>query len=194
MQMTAWSLPCDERAKVRGAFLELDTQHKGVIQLRDLKRILEERFQTPDSEAMMIVDAFQAIDTDKDGEVHYSDFLAAMMFSPRLAPTDKTIEDTFRRFDMRGKGTVGKSDLCQVLGDSALAHEAFAEVQQGSAQKIASVELARYIREEKASSQTRPEHCSSAEERDRVGVEYGYIRVGCLPFWRHEQRTAYGGA
>merc|ERR1712187_687765 len=44
MMMLAWSLTNDERAELREAFLEIDTEGTGVISLAELKEVIEAHF------------------------------------------------------------------------------------------------------------------------------------------------------
>merc|ERR1712194_800860 len=49
MEMMAWSLTKEERAKVREYFLAMDQNHQGTIMLWELKSILQ-KFCVPDEE------------------------------------------------------------------------------------------------------------------------------------------------
>merc|ERR1712217_957052 len=61
--------------------------------------------------------AFQALDTNHSDEIHYSEFLAAMM-SSRIQMHDDLLKQTFKRFDTQNHGYITGADLKQVLGDS----------------------------------------------------------------------------
>jgi len=84
LEMMAWSLSNDERAKVRDYFIMMDKSQQGTITLPELKEVLIEKFHITDAETAEI---FHALDTNSDEEIHYSDFLAAMV-TTRIAVHD----------------------------------------------------------------------------------------------------------
>merc|ERR1719221_639994 len=114
MSMMAWSLTNDERAQVQDAFLEMDKSHGGTITLGDFKKILEDQFDMPDSD---VKNAFHALDIAHTEEIHYSDFLAAMV-STRIQLHDDLLRQTFRRFDNHNTGYITSRDLEEILGQS----------------------------------------------------------------------------
>merc|ERR1712151_32004 len=114
MQMMAWSLSNEERKEVRDAFLEMDKSGTGVIKLTELRCVLQERFHVEDGEINKV---FQALDSNHDDEIEYSEFLAAMM-TCRLHAHDELLEATFKRFDKDNSGFITLSDLQKVFGPS----------------------------------------------------------------------------
>ncbi|CAK0800295.1 unnamed protein product, partial [Prorocentrum cordatum] len=58
--------------------------------------------------------AFASLDTNHE-EIHYSEFLAAMV-SSRIQVHDDLLKQTFKRFDTHNHGYITKDDLRQVLG------------------------------------------------------------------------------
>merc|ERR1712217_676905 len=50
-------------------------------------------------------------------EIHYSEFLAAMV-STRIRVHDNLIREAFRRFDADGSGFIDRNDLKHLVGDS----------------------------------------------------------------------------
>jgi len=121
MQMMAWSLPLDERRKLRYTFLAMDKTCTGVLNLSELHDFLVASSLGQD-EVDMVLRAFDELDTDHDGDVHYSDFLAAMM-CPRLKlPDDDVLHDAFRRFDTEHRGYLTQRQLEDMLG-GRLEHE-----------------------------------------------------------------------
>jgi calcium-dependent protein kinase len=113
MSVMAWSLTNDERASVREAFLEMDTENRGAITLVQFKQVMEERFHIDDDR---VVASFQALDQSHTEEIHYSDFLAAMVAS-RIKLHDELLAQTFRRFDIDNTGFITKANLVEILGD-----------------------------------------------------------------------------
>jgi calcium-dependent protein kinase len=114
MSMMAWSLTNDERKQVRDAFIELDTDRSGTISIHEFKKVLEERFHIDDAHVMA---AFESLDTSHMDEIHYSDFLAAMV-SSRIQLHDDLLKQTFKRFDTQNQGYITKESLRQVLGET----------------------------------------------------------------------------
>jgi len=114
MSMMAWTLSNDERAEVRNAFMELDTDKSGTITMYELKRVLAERVSITDSQVLQI---FNALDSNNKEEVNYSDFLAAMMAS-RIAMHDDVVVAAFKRFDVDKSGYITVGDLLQVMGST----------------------------------------------------------------------------
>ncbi|CAL1159112.1 unnamed protein product, partial [Cladocopium goreaui] len=95
LQVMAWSLSNSEMAEVREAFMELDQDKKGTIQLHELRTVLEDRFDITDEETRKI---FAALDASNHEEVKYSEFLAAMM-SSRIEIHEDLVRTAFKRFD-----------------------------------------------------------------------------------------------
>jgi serine/threonine protein kinase len=114
MNMMAWSLTNDERATVRDAFLEMDTDRSGTISLSEFKKVMLDKFHVDDEQASA---AFEAIDYNQQDEIHYSEFLAAMA-SCRIQMHDDLIKNTFKRFDVDSSGHITKDNLKSVLGDT----------------------------------------------------------------------------
>mmetsp|Transcript_111660 Transcript_111660/g.346472 ORF Transcript_111660/g.346472 Transcript_111660/m.346472 type:complete len:530 (-) Transcript_111660:203-1792(-) len=114
LEMMAWSLSNDERKNVREYFIKMDKNKQGTITLGELKSVLVEQFKVPDAEACQI---FNALDSNHDEEIHYSDFLAAMV-STRIALHDDLLRATFNRFDKDSSGYITSENLKEVIGDA----------------------------------------------------------------------------
>lgn len=113
MEMIAWSLSSDERAQVYDHFVSLDTTRKGTITLAELRKALRGRC-TSEAE---IQGVFTALDSNGDREIHYSDFLAAMV-SVKITLHDELLAAAFDRFDADGSGCITNDDLREVLGET----------------------------------------------------------------------------
>lgn len=114
LEMMAWSLSNEERAKVREYFVLMDKNHHGTITLAELKEVMVNKFHIPDEETREI---FHALDSNHDDTVHYADFLAAMV-STRIALHDDLLKATFKKFDTDDSGYITIANLKEVLGDS----------------------------------------------------------------------------
>jgi len=113
MNMMAWSLTNEERAQVRDAFIEMDTDRSGTININEFKKVMESKFHIDCEHASA---AFEAIDYNNQEEIHYSEFLAAMA-ATRIKMHDDLIQKTFHRFDVDNSGFITRENLKQVLGD-----------------------------------------------------------------------------
>jgi len=142
MQLMAWSLTAEERAEVRGAFLELDSSKTGIIKLSELKQVLEAKFHVTEDEAAQV---FNALDTNHDHEINYSEFLAAMV-SSRIALHDDLIKETFRRFDAENAGYITQEALTQILGEDIDVKHVMAQIDQNHDNKISHAEFIAYLR------------------------------------------------
>lgn len=114
LYMIAWSLSNDECAKVEENFKALDEGHRGVITFDTLKKVMVDKFHLSYSEMLK---AFQALDSNHDQEIHYSDFLAAMLAYNEIKMSDEHLYEAFRKFDRHDTGLITADDLREVLGD-----------------------------------------------------------------------------
>merc|ERR1712183_1148553 len=96
MFMMAWSLTNAERAKVRDLFLEMDKSNQGTITLGEFKSVLKDKVDMGDER---LAEAFEALDVSNTEEIHYTEFLAAMV-STRIQLNDDLLKDAFQRFDV----------------------------------------------------------------------------------------------
>merc|ERR1719235_2859566 len=62
------------------------------------------------------MEIFDALDTNHDDEIHYNDFLAAMV-STRIAVHDDLLKQAFRKFDLDNTGYITVDNLKEVLGE-----------------------------------------------------------------------------
>eukprot|EP00930_Biecheleria_cincta_P090288 TRINITY_DN79639_c0_g1_i1.p1 TRINITY_DN79639_c0_g1~~TRINITY_DN79639_c0_g1_i1.p1 ORF type:complete len:245 (-),score=57.16 TRINITY_DN79639_c0_g1_i1:87-761(-) len=116
LNMCAWSLTNEQRAKMRQAFIAIDTDHTGTISLAELKEALETNGLATLAKSEELVFALQL------EQIDYSDFLAAMLTS-RISAHESTIRNAFRRFDRDSNGVITSSELRAVLGRSHKSHE-----------------------------------------------------------------------
>jgi calcium-dependent protein kinase len=114
MSVMAWSLTNEERAKVRDMFIAMDKNKKGTITVYELKEVLTTKFAIQDDQIKPI---FDALDTSQNDEIHYTEFLAAMV-STRIAMHDDLLKETFKRFDVDNSGYITVENLKVVLGES----------------------------------------------------------------------------
>lgn len=113
MEMMAWSLSNEERAQVREYFISMDKSQQGTITLSELKDVMVNKFHISDAETAEI---FKSMDTNHDEEIHYADFLAAMM-TTRIAVHDDLLKQAFKKFDTDNSGFITVANLREVLGE-----------------------------------------------------------------------------
>jgi len=114
LSVMAWSLTNEERSVVRDAFIKIDEERNGTVKLSEFKHLIMDQFQVADEMAMQ---AFHALDTNQDDEIHYSDFLAAIIPS-RIRLHEDLLKTAFHRFDIDNSGSINCDDLKVVLGDT----------------------------------------------------------------------------
>lgn len=114
LEMMAWSLSNADRAQVRKHFIALDRSQQGTIKLGDLKQVLTQQFDISNEETLQI---FDALNSNHDEEIHYSDFLAAMV-NTRISIHDHLLQATFKKFDVDSSGYITAPNLRDVLGET----------------------------------------------------------------------------
>jgi calcium-dependent protein kinase len=110
--LMTWSLAPAEHAYVREAFRMLDQRNTGVIHLDDFIKALAQ-FGVPEQDCCT---TFGALDVNGNGQVDYSEFLAAMMTS-QLPIDDDLLKKTFGRFDGDHDGFISLDELNEIIGD-----------------------------------------------------------------------------
>lgn len=113
MVVMAWCLSNSERAKVRQKFISLDLNHEGTITLAEFRESLIEKFHLSDDETVRI---FKALDANRDGEIYYSNFLAAML-DARIVMHEKLVRAAFRRLEAEKSGFITLESLQQAIGE-----------------------------------------------------------------------------
>jgi calcium-dependent protein kinase len=111
--MMAWSLFHDERVQVANYYFALDANKDGHITRNELHKALQDKFGVDDEELQRMLNA---MDSNKDGEIHYSDFLAAMV-STKIELEDGTLMTTFQKFDTDRTGYITVKNLRGIFGN-----------------------------------------------------------------------------
>jgi calcium-dependent protein kinase len=96
----------------QGAFLDLDLTGSGTISRESFERHLLER--DPDLDENVIAKTFSRLDVHKNGDIHYSEFLAAYD-QIALAENDDAISRAFSMFDTDKSGFITKENLEEVF-------------------------------------------------------------------------------
>jgi len=127
MHMMAWSLTNKEQHQVRKAFIDMDINRTGVITTSEFKRVFKERFQISGPQ---VTQAFKALDANHQDEIHYTEFLAAMVSSQihKIQIHEERLQATFKRFDTDGTRYITEHNLQTMLGDSCSPNRASAMI------------------------------------------------------------------
>jgi calcium-dependent protein kinase len=110
----AWLLTSKETEQVRQEFLAIDTDRQGTISLGELRDLMVRKFLVAEID---VVNIFNAIDANHDDEIHYSEFLAAML-STKIEMHDKLLDSAFRNFDKDLSGYITVDNLQDAFGNT----------------------------------------------------------------------------
>jgi calcium-dependent protein kinase len=114
MEIVAWSLSTEECAQVNEQFISLDETHHGGISMQSLKKAMTTLGVEDEAEIRLV---FDSLDLHHDREIHYSDFLAAMV-ATKIPLNDELITSAFKHFDEDECGYITAQSLRNVLGDT----------------------------------------------------------------------------
>ena len=109
------SIRIDSLHELSELFITLDTSQNGTITLLDLKKALESMDSEKHLDDKTIEQLFRGVDVDSSGQIHYHEFLAAIVESQGLISMEHLAE-AFDRIDKDKKGYISKSDLKELLG------------------------------------------------------------------------------
>jgi len=141
LQMAAWSLSNEERAKVRSHFLAMDTSGQGVITFVDFRRAMADAGY----KGHQLQELFDALASSKSLGLQYSEFLAAMV-STKIDLSDDLLRSTFRRFDVEGCGHLTSESLRRVLGEKEDVEAFVSDADQVNNGQISLPEFATHLR------------------------------------------------
>jgi len=91
---------------------------------------------------------FEALDSNNDEEIHYSDFLAAMV-NTQIAMHDDLLRTAFKKFDTDRSGHITVKNLKEVLGatfEGKSVKELLTEADQLKDNRISYAEFVSYLR------------------------------------------------
>ena len=103
---------------LRDSFRAMDITNCGIINIEQVKKAikLDDKISHIDENQnnKLIEKIFARIDVDKDGEINYSEFLAATV-DKKVALTKANLRFAFHHFDTDNEGYITKNDLKEVF-------------------------------------------------------------------------------
>jgi Ca2+-binding EF-hand superfamily protein len=106
----AWCLTAEERETIKDAFLAMDVSKSGTIHLWEMRQVLMDRGVSAQESSFF----FETLNMERNTELGYSDFLAAMCAS-RITLREHHVKETFRRFDCDNSGRITYDNLHDVF-------------------------------------------------------------------------------
>ncbi|MCQ2817976.1 MAG: protein kinase, partial [archaeon] len=100
----------DDISHLREQFLAFDTDHNGSISYDELQYQLRKLNISRDE----LYRLFRLVDTDKSGEIDYSEFIAATLDTKKDI-REAYLRDAFLKFDQDGSGKISKEEMMKVL-------------------------------------------------------------------------------
>lgn len=91
-------------------FFKLDKNKDGYITLKELREGMKSE---PNIEE--IADILKGVDTDKNGVINYTEFIAATLDQKELLSSESWIRDAFQLFDKNNDGTIDQGELRSTL-------------------------------------------------------------------------------
>jgi len=146
LQMLGWCLASEDLATLNESFMSLDAEQHGTLTLKGLTPVLMNKLGVSDEAVVQQI--LQSLDYNHDQQIHYSDFLAAVVGS-QIGFKDELLSSAFRRFDVDNTGYITSRSLQAVLGnkvDSATVEAYIAEVAQTKTGRIDFSAFAAYMR------------------------------------------------
>mmetsp|Transcript_28970 Transcript_28970/g.83083 ORF Transcript_28970/g.83083 Transcript_28970/m.83083 type:complete len:555 (-) Transcript_28970:107-1771(-) len=158
LSMIAWSLSTGDLAELSEQFLLFDQDCGGTISLQELKDALGKFVGIESAEAEEI---FGCLDADRNEEVEYSEFLAALL--PGVVKVcEDSLRRAFRRFDADGDGHISCEELGCALGDREEVECALREADTSGDGRLDYDEFLAFIQ------RSEPELCSESKPLESV--------------------------
>jgi calcium-dependent protein kinase len=176
LNLMAWSLTNEERNMVRDAFIAIDEDRSGTIRLGELQHALETKL---DVTSERIRTLFRALDKGRHDEVHYSEFLAAMVCT-QIEITDELLTETFKRFDKDNSGYITEDNLQDVLGDTYPGVDVTSLIREADSThdgRISYQEFKRFLTEQQRPSKRNGNAGNGKKLKAQQAVDHGEIRT-----------------
>jgi calcium-dependent protein kinase len=99
----------DQIKTLKEIFLTLDINNDGFLTFQEFKKGCEKLDKNIDFE-----DLFSSLDNDKNGKIHYTEFLAGTIDKHIYLKNERLFE-AFKKFDKDGSGKISKNEVIQVI-------------------------------------------------------------------------------
>lgn len=91
-------------------FFNIDKNNDGYITLKELKEAMKGRLSEDELQNIL-----RAVDTDKNGAINYTEFIAATLKSD-VYQDNKNIQNAFEMLDKDGNGYIEEKELAEIIG------------------------------------------------------------------------------
>lgn len=135
--MMAWTLSNKHHAQVRDSFLAIDVDNDGSISPADLRQAMQDNLLVPAEDTEELLAAFEG------QNIHYSDFLAAMI-SSCIDLDDELLKSTFSKFDVGDAGYIDSQALRGVLGDTFEGQKIELLIDEADAEKCGKIDYTQF--------------------------------------------------
>lgn len=113
LQAVARKMTMEEAEQIQTAFVEMDTDHTGLVSYKEMKRFLGRLYPEGDIQKL-----FQNIDVDASGKINYTEFLAACM-AVNGSLSIQRLREAFDTLDTDDSGRIDLDNLIQLMGEEA---------------------------------------------------------------------------
>jgi len=100
----------DEIENLKNIFISLDKNGDGVLSFDEIKEGLSKL----NLSANELEEIFKSVDTDKNGFINYSEFLASTI-DKKIYLKEEKLYDAFRAFDKDNSGKLSKTEVKEIL-------------------------------------------------------------------------------
>jgi len=114
LSIMAHHITSPDLEEIRNSFLALDTDKSGTITFDNLRDAIHGQFDLSEPELKEI---FECINMNHDQEIHYSEFIAALM-QTRVHMDQNLLRETFDHLDVFHSGIITKKDLRSLIGSN----------------------------------------------------------------------------
>eukprot|EP00347_Sterkiella_histriomuscorum_P000790 403374494 len=100
----------EEIVENKKIFFNIDKNNDGYITLKELKEAMKGRLTEDELQGIL-----RAVDTDKNGAINYTEFIAATLKSD-VYQDSKNIQNAFEMLDKDGNGYIEEKELAEIIG------------------------------------------------------------------------------
>mmetsp|Transcript_133666 Transcript_133666/g.250068 ORF Transcript_133666/g.250068 Transcript_133666/m.250068 type:complete len:784 (-) Transcript_133666:72-2423(-) len=113
--LIARHLDHDELREIHGVFVQLDTNHDGVLQLEEIEDGFKNAFGDGSQEYREASNIFKMLDVDKSGSLDWLEFCAAAISPEKFLENEEALFAAFKEFDEDDDGSISEAEFLSVL-------------------------------------------------------------------------------